>query len=244
MLVDGQVVDKADFVRSFSGRRGANLSTAAPLQRYCANPDAINPMPSAAEPIARNFAPPDAGERVSAGLPSSVALEAFLRGVERRALRMADLATGSRDEALDVVQDAMFGFVRHYAAKPAGDWLPLFYRVLDNRLNDWHRRRRVRSRWIDTFLGRGEDDADRLAQAEDASEPGPPLRLAGSETARALDAALAALPTRQRQAFLLRVWEGLDVADTARAMRCSQGSVKTHLSRALAALRRALGDHR
>lgn len=172
------------------------------------------------------------------------AIEAFLRGVERRALRMADLATGSRDEALDIVQDAMFGFVRHYAGKPAADWAPLFYRVLDNRLNDWHRRKRVRVRWIDRLLPGSDAEPDALVQIEDADEPGPPLRLAGSEAARALDAALAALPLRQRQAFLLRVWEGLDVAATAAAMQCSDGSVKTHLSRALTALRRALGDHR
>jgi len=157
---------------------------------------------------------------------------------------MADLATGSRDDALDIVQDAMFGFVRHYAGKPPADWPPLFYRVLDSRLNDWHRRKRVRTRWIDRLLPGTDDEPDALARVEDADEPGPPLRLAGSEAARALDGALAALPPRQRQAFLLRVWEGLDVAATAAAMRCGEGSVKTHLSRALAALRRALGDHR
>jgi len=182
------------------------------------------------------------GEGVTAPLTGTNTIEAFLRDIERRALRIAELATGSRDDALDIVQDAMFGFVRHYAAKPAGDWPPLFHRVLDSRLNDWHRRKRVRSRWLDAWLHDRNDDSA-LVQAEDLGEPGPPLRLAGSEAARALDAALGALPPRQRQAFLLRLWEGLDVAATASAMRCSQGSVKTHLSRALAALRRALGAH-
>lgn len=170
------------------------------------------------------------------------ALDAFLKSVERRALRMAEFATASRDEALDLVQDAMFGFVRHYAGKPASEWMPLFYRVLDNRLNDWHRRRTVRGRWIDRFR-RDVDDDDPLDDAPDVSDPGPLLRLAGGQAAQALDAALSALPLRQRQAFLLRVWEGLDVAATAAAMRCSEGSVKTHLSRALASLRRALEDH-
>ena len=74
-------------------------------------------------------------------------LDAFLRGVERRALRMAELATGSRDEALDLVQDAMFGFVRHYGGHDGAEWPPLFWRVLDSRLNDWHRRQKVRGRW-------------------------------------------------------------------------------------------------
>lgn len=169
-------------------------------------------------------------------------LDAFLRGVERRALRMAELAVGSRDEALDLVQDAMLGFARHYSAKPASDWPPLFYRVLDSRLTDWHRRQQVRGRWLTAWLHRGdEDDADDpVAQAPDPHDPGPLARLAGAQAGAALDAALRDLPPRQRQAFLLRVWEGLDVADSAQAMRCSEGSVKTHLFRALAALRRAL----
>ena len=172
------------------------------------------------------------------------ALDEFLKHVERRALRMAELATNNRDEALDLVQDAMFGFVRNYTGKPAADWAPLFYRVLDSRLYDWHRRRQVRGRWLTAWLHSGEDDeADAIAQAPDANDPGPLLRLAGGEAAQALDAALARLPLRQRQAFLLRVWEGFDVAATAQAMRCSDGSVKTHLSRALATLRRELEDY-
>ena len=183
-------------------------------------------------------------ERVDATNAAERTLDQFLTSVQRRALRMAELATANRDEALDLVQDAMFGFVRHYAAKPAADWAPLFYRVLDSRLNDWHRRRQVRSRWLTVFTRDPRDDeTDEIAQAPDLHDPGPLLRLAGGEAARDLDAALERLPLRQRQAFLLRVWEGFDVAATANAMRCSQGSVKTHLSRALAALRRALEHH-
>src|SRR5574340_1625597 len=85
--------------------------------------------------------------------------------------------------------------------------------------------------------------ASEIAQAPDTNDPGPLLRLAGDEAGAALNAALTRLPLRQRQAFLLRVWEGFDVADTASTMRCSEGSVKTHLSRVLAALRRELEDH-
>lgn len=171
-------------------------------------------------------------------------LNQFLKSIERRALRMAEFATANRDEALDLVQDAMFGFARHYAAKPAAEWAPLFYRVLDSRLNDWHRRRQVRSRWMAVFThDSGDDESDAIEQAPDQGDPGPLLRLAGSEALQELEAALGRLPLRQRQAFLLRVWEGLDVAATAIAMRCTQGTVKTHLSRALAALRRVLQDH-
>jgi len=182
------------------------------------------------------------GDRV--GTLADCTLDEFLKGVERRALRMAELATANRDEALDLVQDAMFGFVRHYSDKPPGDWAPLFYRVLDSRLNDWHRRRQVRGRWLAAWLHTGDDDeTEMIAQEPDANEPGPLLRLVGSDAARALEVALQKLPLRQRQAFLLRVWEGLDVAATANAMRCSEGSVKTHLFRALAALRRELEDY-
>ena len=173
----------------------------------------------------------------------SRSLDAFLRGVERRALRMAELATGSRDEALDLVQDAMFGFVRHYGDHDGAEWPPLFWRVLDSRLNDWHRRQKVRGRW--SFRPDDKDtDEDPIALAPDVREPGPLARMGDREASLALEAALRELPLRQRQAFLLRIWEGLDVAETAVAMRCSEGSVKTHLSRALANLRRALEAHR
>jgi len=171
-------------------------------------------------------------------------IEHFLREIERRALRMAEFGTGNRDEALDLVQDAMIAFVRNYGVRPGNEWSPLFWRVLDSRLNDWHRRQRVRNRWRVWWSGAdGEDEEDPIAAAPDAREAGPLARLADGEASQALDAALRALPLRQRQAFLLRVWEGLDVASTATAMRCSQGSVKTHLSRALANLRRALEEH-
>lgn len=183
--------------------------------------------------------------RVDAVSTNQRALDQFLRGVERRALRMAELACGNRDDALDIVQDTMCAFVRNYAAKTETDWPPLFHRVLDSRLNDFHRRRTVRSRWLAVFERKSADDdeLDPVEQAQDLQDPGPLLRLAGSEAGKALDAALKELPLRQRQAFLLRMWEGFDVATTARAMQCSEGSVKTHLSRALAALRRALEDH-
>ncbi len=183
-------------------------------------------------------------QRVDTVKADERALDQFLKAVERRALRMADMATGNREEALDLVQDAMFGFVRHYAAKPSAEWAPLFYRVLDSRLNDWHRRRQVRSRWMSFFSSApADDEMDPVAQAPDLQEPGPLARVAGKEIGHALEAALVRLPLRQRQAFLLRMWEGLDVAATATAMRCSEGSVKTHLSRALAHLRRDLEAH-
>ena len=178
----------------------------------------------------------------------AAALEAFLRGVQRRAWRVAELATREREDALELVQEAMFGFARHYGSRPPAQWPPLFWRVLDSRIHDWQRRHAVRRRWS-AWLGRlggdaDEGEADPLLAIADGREPGPLAHLADHQAGAALDAALRALPLRQRQAFLLRLWEGLDVAQTAIAMRCSEGSVKTHLSRALARLREQLEDHR
>jgi RNA polymerase sigma-70 factor (ECF subfamily) len=172
-------------------------------------------------------------------------LDRFLREIERRALRMAEFSTGNRDDALELVQDAMLGFARRYADKPEAEWAPLFHRVLDTRILDFHRRHQVRRRWR-VWLGRDEagEGADPLEQVPDPADPGPLQRVADGETRKALERGLKALPLRQRQAFLLRVWEGLDVLQTATAMRCSEGSVKTHLSRALAALRGRLEELR
>jgi len=182
-----------------------------------------------------------------AGTPAESArrrIDEFLRDVERRALRMAELSTGNRDDALEIVQDAMLAFAQRYADKPRDDWRPLFHCVLDSRILDFHRRRTVRSRWLSWLPlsrdGEGDEPGDLLAVVRDEAEPGPLQRMADGQTGSALDAALRALPLRQRQCFLLRIWEGLDVAATAQAMRCSEGSVKTHLSRAMTALRARL----
>lgn len=188
-------------------------------------------------------------ERMPSAPPQAAAaeraLDRFLRGIERRALRIAELSTRHREDALELVQDAMLAFARSYADKPEDEWTPLFHRVLDSRILDFHRRSQVRRRWR-VWFGRGGDEGeeDPLEQVADPHDPGPMLRMADGQTRAALEAALRALPLRQRQTFLLRVWEGLDVAQTAAAMGCSEGSVKTHLSRALAALRPRLEDLR
>lgn len=173
-------------------------------------------------------------------------IDRFLAGVERRALVTAELWTRDREEALDLVQDAMTAFVGRYASRPETEWGPLFQRVLHNRLADWHRREKVRRRWRQ-WLGRGadeDDEADPVQQAADPAGVTPELAVALGASMEALLAALGALPARQRQAVVLRVWEGCDVAATAAAMGCSDGSVKTHLSRGLAKLREVLEEHR
>jgi RNA polymerase sigma-70 factor (ECF subfamily) len=174
------------------------------------------------------------------------AMDEFLKSVERRAFRMAQIATGSREEALDIVQDAMLRMVSRYGKRPAEEWKPLFYRILHNRIRDWHRRNRVRTRWR-VWLGRRHDETvagDPLANIADEKAGTPADHLLGGETRRALDKAIGALPLRQQQAFLLRAWEGLSVAETARAMGCSQGSVKSHYSRSITNLRRVLEEYR
>lgn len=197
-------------------------------------------MNSLAQPLAADLLVDDADARA---VPAS--LDAFLAQVERRAFRMAELQLGHREDAFDAVQDAMLRLVRHYRDKPAGEWAPLFWGILRRRIVDLQRRRKVRSIVVG-WLGGGRDgDGDELPAWEPADRaPGPLDRLQDAQSYRDMAAAVRKLPQRQREAFMLRVLEGLDVAETARAMGCSEGSVKTHLSRAMHHLRDQLEDWR
>lgn len=171
-------------------------------------------------------------------------LDRFLAGIERRAYRMALLATSNRDEAFDIVQDAMLKLVENYSGKPEAELGPLFFCILQSRIRDWYRRSSVRNR-LRSWLGTGDDDeeVDQLDQLPDPASRSPEELLATRGGIAALEVALTKLPLRQQQVFLLRAWEGLDVKQTALAMQCAEGSVKTHYSRALATLREKLGDH-
>ncbi len=186
----------------------------------------------------------DVGRRV-ATLDQTRALDRFLAGIERRAFRIAHMATGDADEALDLVQDAMLKLVQRYGTREETEWRPLFHRILQSRIRDWYRRTKVRNRWRQWFGSRrdDEDQDDPIEAVADQSELPSDDRLALKRATAALEQAVQALPLRQQQAFLLRAWEELDVAQTARAMGCSEGSVKTHYFRAVQALRKALGDH-
>ena len=171
-------------------------------------------------------------------------LERFLASVERQAFRMAQIATGSKEDALDIVQDAMFGLVKGYAAKPPEQWQPLFYRILQSRIRDWYRRNSVRNRWRVWLTARGasqdEQQEDPLAAMPDLTGNDPADEVAGRDSIVVLEAALKTLPLRQQQTFLLRAWQGMTVAETATAMKCSAGSVKTHYARAIKTLRKKL----
>ncbi|MBI3546008.1 MAG: RNA polymerase sigma factor [Gammaproteobacteria bacterium] len=176
-------------------------------------------------------------------LESTQALDRFLAGAERRAFLMARFALGNTEDALDVVQDAMLQLVRRYADRSEQEWGALFYTILQSRISDSRRRAKVRNRFRVWFGGDEADASNPLENIADGHSPEPPAQWRDKQAMAALELALRALPPRQQQAFMLRVWEGLDVAQTAQAMRCSQGSVKTHYSRAVHALRAKLEDH-
>jgi RNA polymerase sigma-70 factor, ECF subfamily len=186
----------------------------------------------------------DVDQTDSSAATRSRALNQFLAGVELKAFKIAQAALRHEDDALDAVQDAMLQLARAYADRPAEEWKPLFYRILENRIRDMQRRRTVRGRviaWLPFRNDDEDDDHDPIAAAP-SPEPQPVKRLELDEAVGALEKALDELPRRQQQAFMLRTLEGLDVAQTAAAMGCSEGSVKTHYFRALQALRAQLGD--
>lgn len=169
----------------------------------------------------------------------------FLASVERRAFRIAQLALRDVDDAHDVVQVAMLKLAERYALRPADEWRPLFYRILYNAIHDQQRRAGVRRRFFGLLPGaatQAEDGApDPIEQVADQG-PDPGELVVTQEAIGQLDDALRRLPARQLEAFSLRCLEGLDVAATAAAMGCSEGSVKTHYFRALQALRAELAE--
>jgi RNA polymerase sigma-70 factor, ECF subfamily len=172
-------------------------------------------------------------------------MDDFLASVERQAFRMAEFGTRNADEALDIVQDAMISLVKNYSTKPDTEWKPLFFRIVQNRIRDWHRKKSVRDRWngIRSLWQGQENDEDPIQNLADPKGKTPSEQAALKDSTTALDSAIKTLPWRQQQAFLLRAWEEMSVAETARAMQCSEGSVKTHYSRALHTLRNLLEDH-
>ncbi len=182
-------------------------------------------------------------QREDETLDSRAEMEAFLSEVEARAFRIAVVSTRDADEALDIVQDAMISLARRYADRSVEEWRPLFYRILKNRIRDWQRRRIVRGRVMSFFGGQEGEEYDPIAQAPAPSSENPTAALVRSDAMDALEQALRDLPRRQREAFMLRNFEGLNVAETAAAMGCSDGSVKTHYSRAVHRLRETLGEH-
>lgn len=171
-------------------------------------------------------------------------MEQFLAGVEKRAFRIARFAVSHHEDALEIVQEAMIKLVQRYSSSSPEEWAPLFYRILESRIRDHQRRQKVRNKIHDWFgFGGDETEENPIDSLPARADADPANRQSGNETLDAVESAIGKLPLRQQQAFLLRAWEGLDVAQTAKAMGCSEGSVKTHYSRALQALREELKEH-
>ncbi len=155
---------------------------------------------------------------------------------------MAYIATGNPDEALDIVQDAMLVLVKRYAQRDEKEWGPLFTRIVQNRIRDWYRREKVRSKWR-VWLGKDDDAHQVIENLPDSGGNDPVRQIANADITEELEQALRSLPLRQQQVFLLRAWDGLDVNETAQALGISDGSVKTHYSRAVHRLREIFGEH-
>ncbi len=191
---------------------------------------------------ALSFGPRMAVRRDGKSLGRRAELERFLLDVERKALRIASFALGQRDDALDAVQEAMFKLSRFYGHKPASEWSPLFYRILHNQIQDLHRARHRRPA-IAVFRpsrDASEDETDILDNLPAAERNQPEVAFERARDLERLTQIIASLPRRQRETFVLRLLEGWDVRTTARILGCSEGSIKTHLSRALHTLRQEM----
>jgi RNA polymerase sigma-70 factor (ECF subfamily) len=189
-----------------------------------------SPTPSLADAVAEM-------DRVVPVAREPATLDEFLAGVGTRAFRFAEIGLRQRDDALDAVQDAMMKMI-NYQDRPAAEWTPLFWSILRSRIVDIQRRRTFRLRWM---LPVHERKDGSMPDWPDTG-PDPARTHDGREAYARLTDAVAQLPRRQREAFSLRILEELDVATTAQAMGCSEGSVKTHLSRARETLQRQLED--
>ncbi|MGL6112672.1 MAG: RNA polymerase sigma factor [Rubrivivax sp.] len=181
-------------------------------------------------------------------MASEKELSDFLKSAEKRAFKRTAYAVRDEDAALDVVQDSMIRLAEKYADRPVSELPLIFSRILSNATMDWFRRQKVRQAVVQNFSelesGAADSDFDLLETLESfdggLASQGPADRLSREQTLALIDFEVAALPPRQREAFLLRYWEELDTAETALVMGCTEGSVKTHCSRATHALAKAL----
>ena len=172
------------------------------------------------------------------------AMNDFLSTVERKAFVIAKMAVNNPDDALELVQEAMFKLVQLYSDKPQKQWTPLFYKILQSRIRDWYRRSTVKNRVIGWFSQRNNEQAveDPINQAAAAEHFDPARQVETDNANEKLAVAIKQLSPRQQQAFILRAWEGFNVKETAMAMNCSEGSVKTHYSRAIHSLRKLMKE--
>ncbi len=181
-------------------------------------------------------------------------LSDFLLSVEKRAFKRSVFHVRNPDSALDIVQDSMMKLAEHYSDKPASELPMLFQRILSNCTLDWFRRQKTQKAYFSNFgdfQGSDEDDNFDVLEALESQNTNVGTESAETTVSRQqifteIEKEIQSLPARQREAFLMRYWEELDVAETAAAMGCTEGSVKTHCSRAIAKLSttlRAKGIH-
>ena len=182
-------------------------------------------------------------------MASAQELSDFLTSVEQRAFKQAVYAVRDDDAALDIVQDAMIKLAEKYGDRPVAELPLLFTRILQNRVHDWFRRQKVRNAWVTLFsnMGKKTEENDDFDPIESLSAPEDSeihqdgaQKLEQSQVLQALESEIAKLPVRQREAFLMRYWDELSITETAKAMSCSEGSVKTHCSRATHTLAESL----
>lgn len=180
-------------------------------------------------------------------------MDAFLASVERRAYKHALYAVRNEENALDIVQDAMLNLVQSYSDKPSSEWPMLFTRILQNAIHNHFRRNKVRDYWTPNFsqFDTSEDEEESnsmdvieaiMSRTSNQSTFSTEDVVKREQILNKIEELIKNLPTRQREAFLLRYWEDLSVSETAQAMGCSEGSVKTHCSRAAHALAEALSE--
>lgn len=175
-------------------------------------------------------------------------LSDFLASIEKRAFKQAVYAVRRDETALDIVQDAMIKLAEKYGDRPASELPMLFQRILQNTISDFFRREKVRNTWVSLFSSMSansdDDDFDLLDvyQGDEGNEvvESSADKLERAQVLTIIEEEIEKLPARQREAFLMRYWNDMDVAETAEAMNCSEGSVKTHCSRAAHALAKAL----
>ncbi len=167
-------------------------------------------------------------------------LDVFFRDCQKQAYSIAYISIKNKSDSLDVIQNTMIAFVKYYKSKPDDQWRPLFYKVLQNKINDHFRSTK---RWFNLFAPTNEDDFEEpMMDPQTINNESPTKSLENEEISSNVSQAISVLPERQRQAVIYRLWQGFSVKETADIMKVSQGSIKTHLSRALSNLKGQLGE--
>ena len=190
--------------------------------------------------VDQSFIVADKLDEFSGHREQTMSMDEFLRSIQKPAYRMAKLSTLNNDDALDLVQDAMAKLFEKYADKPTNELKPLFYTILSSKLKDWHRKRAFRQQFH-VLLGKADEEGNPIELLANDFAQSQEDWLADKRQMSEVLVALSQLSEKQRQVLLFRSWQGFSVAETAKIMQCSEGSVKTHLHRANQALQNHLG---